>query len=763
MHYPSSTLTATLRALRGVADPHIVAPTLGDQRFAHILALAPGVDPVIGALGALAGEVPDLLVPGAIESPALHAAIASLIGTDVGERVLEVWAEVAPAGWGAPHATALIDAVRDAHCAPWVAAALIGPCDASAALLSQTWDIARAVQHWGRTPLDLPTAWMEGLSSTEWKRLVNMLTSNGSSALSAAAICLPWLPRHCVAEIAEHIAGMSLLFALDAYACASPIARACHANILASLIQRAERYHLVALTRLAVATSIDAAWDAVVRHLRTHPRYAASIVAAAPWDDVRPDVQDIILSAADNDSTSICAAIAYALGMRSDHPTITRETARAFFAAVTLEVWDALTEEKKRMWLSTLDKSNAPLAVWSLGLDPAFLKHAMLDDDLIVAARRHAPHEETLRWTLLPLTVCDLPIADVPAVIAALPASPDPVAFVQIAGRMWEMSPALRDWITAHSTPQTQGATITALHAAAKHGTLVECCGALAHALAGWSWKETHALLDALPDDVCDALRPDPDVIAERLTPLHRRGDFLQALDSLAALPPSVAISAYHALHVLATMQRVGDHQHAGEGLAQALRAYGDCFLAIVDALAVEHQAKVLPVPDNETQDDIRALASADPLVAHRLAHALHKSDPTAILDALETAGAQDMRRLWRCMSEALRRTISGDIDALASAAATPEHANALAQALRGWNANDPLALLALRLLIDDNPDGTVRGVAMLAQRPNVAASLLPLLHENLRVRLESVPAIALDGADLPPSRSPAPVRRRRC
>jgi hypothetical protein len=114
-------------------------------------------------------------------------------------------------------------------------------------------------------------------------------------------------------------------------------------------------------------------------------------------------------------------------------------------------------------------------------------------------------------------------------------------------------------------------------------------------------------------------------------------------------------------------------------------------------------------------------------------------------------------------MSEALRRTISGDIDALASAAATPEHANALAQALRGWNANDPLALLALRLLIDDNPDGTVRGVAMLAQRPNVAASLLPLLHENLRVRLESVPAIALDGADLPPSRSPAPVRRRRC
>jgi len=691
--------------------------------------------------------------------PPLHTAVISLIGTDVGERVLEAWAEVAPAGWGAPHATALIDAVRDAHCAPWAAAALIGPCDTSATLLTQTDDIARAVRRWGQTTPDHPTAWTEDVRLIERERLLSALDDEPF----VAASCLPWLPMGSAATIARHLEPNELSPAFAAYATALPVARTDHAAILAELFQRAERYDLAALTHLAVGTGMDAAWAAVVHILREAPNDAGRVVAVAPWDDVRPDVQDIILSAADNDSTSICAAIAYARGDRAAPPAITPAAAHAFFAAVTPAVWNALPVKLQQAWRSALDIVNTHLAVRSLGLDPAFLAHAYLDDALIAAVRRHTPDEDAVRWMLLPIAIRDLSLAAVSRIVAALPPPPDPVAFVQIAGRMWEMSPALRDWITAHPTPQTQGATITALHAAAKHGTLVECCGALAHALAGWSWKETHALLDALPDDVCDALRPDPDVIAERLTPLHRRGDFLQALDSLAALPPSVAISAYHALHVLATMQRVGDHQHAGEGLAQALRAYGDCFLAIVDALAVEHQAKVLPVPDNETQDDIRALASADPLVAHRLAHALHKSDPTAILDALETAGAQDMRRLWRCMSEALRRTISGDIDALASAAATPEHANALAQALRDWGADDPLPLLALRMLINNNAKRQARGVALLARQTGRAAALLPLLRDDLRTLLESVPVIAFAGSDLPPSRSPAPVRWRRC
>jgi len=61
---PSSpALAATLRALRGETDVHVVAPALDNLWFTRMLALAPGVDPIIGALGALAGEVPNVLPP----------------------------------------------------------------------------------------------------------------------------------------------------------------------------------------------------------------------------------------------------------------------------------------------------------------------------------------------------------------------------------------------------------------------------------------------------------------------------------------------------------------------------------------------------------------------------------------------------------------------------------------------------------------------------------------------------------------------------
>jgi uncharacterized membrane protein YeaQ/YmgE (transglycosylase-associated protein family) len=145
-HGPSPSLAATLRALRGETDLRVIAPALGNWRFARIPALAPGVDPVVGALGALAGGLPNLLTPAGRASPALSAAIASLIGTEAGNDILEAWADVAPVGWGASHAAALIDAVQRNRCASWAAAALIGPCDASIALLTEPWNIARAVR-----------------------------------------------------------------------------------------------------------------------------------------------------------------------------------------------------------------------------------------------------------------------------------------------------------------------------------------------------------------------------------------------------------------------------------------------------------------------------------------------------------------------------------------------------------------------------------------------------------------------------------------
>jgi len=195
----SPALTATLHALHGEPDGPIVAPALGNLWFAPILALAPNVDPIIGALGALAGERPDLLAPDIRNSPTLSAAVASLIGTNAGNGVLPTWAKVAPAGWGASHAAALIDAVQRNRCASWAAAALIGSCDASAALPSHAYAIARAVRRWGRITPDDPTAWMNHLASVDRDRLVNALRESPD----AAARCLPWLPEADAADKAN--------------------------------------------------------------------------------------------------------------------------------------------------------------------------------------------------------------------------------------------------------------------------------------------------------------------------------------------------------------------------------------------------------------------------------------------------------------------------------------------------------------------------------------------------------------------------------
>jgi uncharacterized membrane protein YeaQ/YmgE (transglycosylase-associated protein family) len=725
-----------------------------------VLALAPGVDPIIGALGALAGEVPDVLPPAVRDSPILSAAIASLIGTDAGKRVLPTWAAVAPAGWGASLAAALIDAVRTDRCPPWSAAALIGPTSDTAALLTMFEGIARAVRRWSLTTPNDPTAWMDALAPAERDRLLSTLRTHAD----AATRCLPWLPRPLAADIAEAISNMwEIRNALDAYTAASPVARALHADILAALIRRAGWDHLADLTRLAAASRMDAAWTAVAHLLRDAPNDAVRVVAAAPWDALHADVQATILSATDNDSTSICAAIAFARGVRGDAPPITQATVRAFFAAVTPTVWDTLTEGTQRAWRDALSILDAHLAVRSLGPDPMFLAGATLDDDLIAAVHRHVRDAHAMRLTLFPIAVRYLPIADVPAIVAALPSPPDPVAFVQIVGRHRDMPLALRDWITAHPTPQALAGAITALRAASQSAASAARSAALAAAFAGWSSEEATAFLAALPDNTRAMLHPNADALASALAHPNQQDVFRQALAALAALPPSAALPAFHALDALAAASNLVQRRQAGEELARALRNHGNGFLALVDALADVPRTAILPQPRSAPRAvAVRAIAAADPLAAYRLAHALRKGKSDAVLNALMDAPFDTLTRIWRLLPETLQHAVLGDLDALLRDVAAPGRVDDLAQALQDWGADAPLPLLALRMLIGDSEERRAWGISALARRPDVAAALLPLMHADARMLLEHDVRIAIAGADLPPSRPSTPARRRR-
>jgi hypothetical protein len=207
--------------------------------------------------------------------------------------------------------------------------------------------------------------------------------------------------------------------------------------------------------------------------------------------------------------------------------------------------------------------------------------------------------------------------------------------------------------------------------------------------------------------------------------------------------------------------------QQAGAALAQALRNHGRIFADIVGALNDDARFAVLPRRDHPHDEAaLFPLAVADPLVAHHLAHALWAGDMPAALDALADSSLEKTLHLWRLLPEALQQFVRDDCDALLTDVAAPGRADALAQALRGWNADDPLPLLALRMLVDDDENRRARGTAILAQQPDLASSLLPLLREDLRALLVRDPRIAFAGADLPPPSSPAPTpmlpRRRR-
>jgi len=290
------------------------------------------------------------------------------------------------------------------------------------------------------------------------------------------------------------------------------------------------------------------------------------------------------------------------------------------------------------------------------------------------------------------------------------------------------MPPALRDWITAHPTAQTAAAVVLRIAERSSVDPVVTRCAALARAFAGWSSKEATALLATLPDATRAALRPDLEVLAGALVHPEQRDAFRQARAALDALPPSAALPALYALDTLADAHHGSDQRRAGEGLAWALYDHRRLFTDIARALRDDGCAALLPqIGDPSVQSALWNVAVDTPLIDHRLAAALHDIGPVATLDALTAMAPDRIIHIQRFLLNAIRDAIVGDRDALITAVAAPGHADAPAQTLRAWIADDPLPLLAMRLLIDDNPDGPAgRGNAGAASRRGDGAAAAP-------------------------------------
>jgi len=301
-------------------------------------------------------------------------------------------------------------------------------------------------------------------------------------------------------------------------------------------------------------------------------------------------------------------------------------------------------------------------------------------------------------------------------------------------------------------------AATTVLRVAARSpaDNVAACCAALAQTLKDLHAAEMDALLAALPNNVHNAFRSDRAALVSELASPTQRDAFRQALDALVALPRAAKLPAFYALGALVAASDPDVRHQAAEGLAHALRDHGNGFLALVDALADAPRREILPLPRSAKRAvAVRALAAADPLTAHRLAHALRSRNPTAAFNALADAPFDVLTRIGIILPDALQQSALNNLHALASAVAAPGGVDALVQTLHAWrDGNDLLPLLALRMLIDDDEARRTRGVALLAGRTGLASTLLPLLCDDVRMLLERDSRIAIAGADLPVSRS---------
>ena len=719
MPVSSAAMDAAVRAIGGESDLDAVRPALGDNLLAHVIAFAPDAHPLMRMLAALSSRLPALLDRPTIADPALHAAMTRLIGTREGRAALRSWAEMSPAGWGASRAAALIDAVQQGMGHPGVAAALIGACDASAALLSDPDEAAFALRRWGQANAAAPTAWMGALAPAERDRLIATVRRDSFSAAS----CLPWLPPDiaCQMQIADDVLGD----ALTAFAAASPTARAQHAAVLRRLVDRAQPKHLAALTRLACAMREEDVWRRVQMLVQESPDDARRVVAAAPWDALPTHVHAAILERAD--TSDVCAAITAARGKHA-RASISWKSAAAFFAALFPAVWDALDAAAQRRWRRALQGRHGHLAVRALGLHPEILAWTEISPALVRAVQRHARDAATLRAALLPVALRAVDLDRAYALLSAMPTMPsDPGVFFCIAdgGDDVGIIASVRDTLRS---PADLALAIVLRRSGDVGMAIRPCCDAIQHALRERTWDDLTAMTPILDADDRAALMPDDAALARRLAYPEHRAALHQALARLAALPPAVSVST----HVALKRWKPWNAIDAAAAVADALHAHGDVFLALADAITnADLRQALLPLPEDAAQANaLRELARDDPPTAQRLAHALRGRLWRDALARLLHAPPHHAVAVWQALSDDMRQEIVAVVSAETSDADPP--------AIR-----DPIAALALAALQSEHDDLRNAGHAALTARSARIRTIWMQTMPEMQQMLGALPAFA--------------------
>jgi len=734
----SAAIAAAVRAVRGESDLDAVLPALADAGLARVIACAPETHHLVRAIAALRGGLPSLLDAPTRADPALHAAMAHVIGTPAGRAALRSWAAMAPAGWGRAHAVALIDAVHAGVCDPGVVAALIGPNDTVAGLLRDAWDVAFAIRNWGQANA-APDAWAAALAPAERDRLITALQREPLEVAS----CLPWLPPD-VARAESRTCSVNI--ALEAFADASPPARRLHAAIVPHLVARTRPGDLDALTRLACATGEKAVWTRVQTLIQESPGDAWRVVAAAPWDALPDDVRNAIVERADK--SDACAAVAAARGQRDPVAMgITEESATAFFATLNPAVWDAIDPAVQQRLLLALPPGRMSLAVRALGLRPDILAQATLDDALVQAAQRHAPNEDAWRAALLSVAMHYLPLNDAHDLIAAMPLPPDSGAFFCVASRHGDPK-VIASARSVLRTPDALALAVVLQGSANGSVAIRDRTAALQHALRGWTWNDLPSIVALLPVDIRIDLMPNAAALAGELAHPSHQDALRRALDRLAALPPEVAIPTTFALR----RRNYWNVRDTAATVATALRAHGDVFLALADAVTNNDlRDALLPLPEDAAHADaLRVLARDDPPTAQRLAYAHRTRSWRDALLAQLHASPRHAAAVWQALDDAMRQAIC------TAFTAAPPHVTSLAE-------RDPIAALALAALHAEDDDIRTAGVAALAQRTETLRALWgtlpPEVQQTLRAHLAVADLQPL--AETPAIRSRGNIRRR--